>query len=107
MKVLKGKKKLCAVKATTFFIELLFALEMVEELSSVDESTPSQSDSEARQGKGGTHASTRYNFCSDWKLNLSGTMKGLVTLESTRRSARVCVISPRSTICALRMVFKA
>ncbi len=52
MKVLKGKKKLCAVKATTFFIELVFALEMVEELSSVDESTPSQSDSEARQGKG-------------------------------------------------------
>ena len=38
MKVLKGKKKLCAVKATAFFIELLFALEMVEELSSVDES---------------------------------------------------------------------
>jgi len=54
MKVLKGKKKLCAVKATTFFIELLFALEMMEELSSVDESTTSQSDSEARQGKGGT-----------------------------------------------------
>jgi hypothetical protein len=59
MKVLKGKKKLCAVKATTFFIELLFALEMVEELSSVDESTPSQSDSEARQGKGGTRTRAR------------------------------------------------
>jgi hypothetical protein len=39
MKVLKGKEKLCAVKATTLFVELLFALEMVEELSSVDEST--------------------------------------------------------------------
>ena len=48
MKVLKGKKKLCTVKATTFFIELLFALEMMEELSSVNESTPSQSDSVAR-----------------------------------------------------------
>ena len=52
MKVLKGKKKFCAVKATTFFIELLFALEMMEKLSSVDESTPNQSDSEARQGEG-------------------------------------------------------
>ena len=41
MKVLKGKKKLGTVKATTFFIELLFALEMMEELSSVNESTPS------------------------------------------------------------------
>jgi len=50
MKVLKGEKKLCAVKATTFLIELLLALEMVEELSSVDESTLRQSDSEARQG---------------------------------------------------------
>jgi hypothetical protein len=39
MKVLKGEKKLCAVKATTFLIELLLALEMVEELSSVNEST--------------------------------------------------------------------
>jgi hypothetical protein len=47
MKVLKGKKKLCAIKATAFLVELLFALKMVEELSSVDESTPSQSDSEA------------------------------------------------------------
>jgi len=26
MKVLKGEKKLCAVKATTFFVELLFTL---------------------------------------------------------------------------------
>jgi hypothetical protein len=59
MKVLKGKKKLCAVKATTFFIELLFALEMVEELSSIDKSTPSQSDSEARQRKGGTRTRAR------------------------------------------------
>jgi hypothetical protein len=48
MKVLKGKEEFRAVKATTFFIELLFALEMVEELSSVDESTPSQSDNETR-----------------------------------------------------------
>jgi hypothetical protein len=59
MKVLKGKKKLCAVKATTFFIELLFALEVVKKLSSVDKSTPSQSDSEARQGKGGTRTRAR------------------------------------------------
>jgi hypothetical protein len=59
MKVLKGKKKLCAVKATTFFIKLLFALEMVEELSSVDESTPSQSETEAQLGKGGTRTRAR------------------------------------------------
>ena len=52
MKVLKGKKELCAVKATTLFVELLFALEMMKELPSVDESIPSQSDSEERQGKG-------------------------------------------------------
>ncbi len=44
MKVLEGKKKLCAVKTTTFLIELLFALEMVEELSSVDESTVHRAD---------------------------------------------------------------
>ncbi len=61
MKVLKGKKKLCAVKATTFFIELLFVLEMMEELSSADESTASQSDSEARQGKCGTRTRTSSN----------------------------------------------
>ena len=59
MKVLKGKEKLCAVKVTTFFIELLFALEMMEELSSVDEPIPSQSDSEARQGKDGTSTRAR------------------------------------------------
>jgi hypothetical protein len=33
MKVLKGRKKLSPVKASTFFIELLFALDMTEELS--------------------------------------------------------------------------
>jgi hypothetical protein len=59
MKVLKGKEKLRAVKATTFFIELLFTLEMMEELSSVDESTPSQSDNEARQSKDGTRTRAR------------------------------------------------
>ena len=59
MKVLKGKKKLCAVKVTTFLIELLFMLEMVEELSSIDESTPSQLDSKVRQGKSGTHTQAR------------------------------------------------
>jgi hypothetical protein len=59
MKVLKGTDKLCAVKATRFFIELLFALEMTEELSSVDDSTPRQSDSEAGQGKDGTRTRAR------------------------------------------------
>src|SRR6266852_777502 len=42
-------------------MELLFALEMMEELSSVDESTASQSDSEARQGKCGTRTRTSSN----------------------------------------------
>lgn len=54
-----------------------------------------------------TYARTRYSFCSDWKLNLSGTMKGLFTRARTSRSARVCVISPRSTMCCFRMVFSA
>lgn len=39
MKVLEGEEKFCAVKTTALFVELLFALEMVEELSSIDEST--------------------------------------------------------------------
>lgn len=54
-----------------------------------------------------SYASTRYNFCSDWKLNFRGTMKGLLTLARTRRSARVCVISFLDTMCALRMVLRA
>jgi len=54
-----------------------------------------------------TNARTRYSFCSDWKLNLRGTMKGLFTCARTRRSASVCVISLRLTICIFRMVFKA
>ena len=43
MEMLKSEKKLCAIEATTLLVKLLFALEMVEELSSVDESTPSRS----------------------------------------------------------------
>jgi hypothetical protein len=74
MKVLKGKEKLCAVKATTFFVELEFALEMMEELSSVDEPTPSQSDSEALQGKDGTRTRAR------------DTNSNLLQLE-----ARICI----------------
>ena len=34
-------------------------------------------------------------------------MKGLFTLVRTNRSARVCVISPRSTMCCFLIVFKA
>lgn len=59
MKVLKGEEKLRAVKAATFLVELLFALEVVEELSSIDESTPSQSDNEARPSKDGTRTRAR------------------------------------------------
>jgi len=43
MKVLEGEEKFCAVKTTAFLVELLFALEMVEELSSIDESTSRRS----------------------------------------------------------------
>jgi hypothetical protein len=46
MEVLEGEKKLCAVETTTFLVELLFALKMVEKLSSIDESTPSRSERE-------------------------------------------------------------
>jgi hypothetical protein len=49
MEVLKGEKKFCAVKAATFLVELLFALKMVEELSSVNESRPSLSEREMQQ----------------------------------------------------------
>jgi hypothetical protein len=38
MEVLEGEEELCAVKATAFLVELLFALKVVEELSSVDKS---------------------------------------------------------------------
>jgi hypothetical protein len=38
MKVLEGEEEFCAVKATAFLVELLFALKMMEELSSIDES---------------------------------------------------------------------
>jgi hypothetical protein len=38
MKVLKSEKKLGAVEATTFLVEFLFTLKMVEKLSSIDES---------------------------------------------------------------------
>ena len=43
MEVLKSEKKLCAIETTTFLVELLFALKMMEELSSIDESIPSRS----------------------------------------------------------------
>jgi hypothetical protein len=46
MEVFKSKKKLCAIKATSFLVKLLFTLKMVEELSSIDEPTPSRSDRE-------------------------------------------------------------
>jgi hypothetical protein len=38
VKVLEGEEEFCAVETTAFLIELLFALEVVEELSSIDES---------------------------------------------------------------------
>ena len=38
MEVLKGEEQFCAVEATAFLVKLLFALEVVEELSSIDES---------------------------------------------------------------------
>jgi hypothetical protein len=38
MKVLQGEKEFCAIEATAFFVEFLFALEVMEELPSVNES---------------------------------------------------------------------
>jgi hypothetical protein len=38
MEVFQCKKEFCAVEATTFFVEFLFALEVMEEFSSVNES---------------------------------------------------------------------
>jgi len=38
MEVLEGEEEFCAVKAAAFLVKLLFALEVVEELSSIDES---------------------------------------------------------------------
>jgi hypothetical protein len=38
MEVLQREKELRAIEATTFFIEFLFALEVMEELSPIDES---------------------------------------------------------------------
>jgi len=43
MKVLECKEKFCAVKTTAFLVEPLFMLEVVEELSSIDESTSRRS----------------------------------------------------------------
>ena len=47
-----------------------------------------------------SYARTRYNFAEDWKLNLSGTIKGLFTWARTVLSASVWVISFREAICA-------
>jgi hypothetical protein len=58
MEVLKSEKKLCAVEATTFLVEFLFTLKMVEEFSSINESTPSQS-AEGVTKQGGTRTQAR------------------------------------------------
>lgn len=47
VKVLESEEKFCAVKTTAFLVELLFALEMVKELSSIDESTSRRSGCDA------------------------------------------------------------
>jgi hypothetical protein len=46
MEVLKGEKELCAVETTALLVELLFALKVVEELSSINESRPRRSERE-------------------------------------------------------------
>ena len=46
MEVLEGEEEFCTVEATAFFVELLFALEVVEELSPVDESISRRSERE-------------------------------------------------------------
>jgi hypothetical protein len=46
MEVLEGEEEFCAVEATAFFVKLLFALEVVEELSPVDESISRRSERE-------------------------------------------------------------
>jgi hypothetical protein len=66
VEVLEGEEEFCAVEATAFFVKLLFSLEVVEELSPVDESTSRRSEREVViKHEWHTHASTRYNFCSD------------------------------------------
>jgi len=54
MEMLESKEQFRAVESTAFLVELLFALEVVEELSSVDESILSRSESEAWQDTSGT-----------------------------------------------------
>lgn len=109
MQMLQGKQQLGAVKPSTFFVEAGLPLQVVEKFSSVDKAEYRWWSTYGYPGKQlqRTHAKTRYNFCSDWKLNLSGTMNGLLTLAKTRRSASVWVISPRSTICCFLMVLSA
>ena len=46
MEVLVGEEEFCAVEATAFLVELLLALKVVEELSSIDESRSQGSGSE-------------------------------------------------------------
>lgn len=107
MQMFQCEKQFRAVEACPLLVESMLALQMMEQFASIDEAVVKLSGYVARYCMEQTYARTRYNFCSDWKLNLSGTTNGLSTCARTKRSARVCVISFRETICAFRIVFRA
>lgn len=90
---------------SSFLIKTLLALQMMKKFATVNEPKSCEYICNAQNNE--TYARTKYNFCSDWKLNFKGTMNGLSTCARTRRSARVWVISFRCTICFFRIVLRA
>jgi hypothetical protein len=105
--MLESQKELCGIEARAILAETLLLLEVMEELSAIDKAKEPLAwlMSVCRMYR--TYARTRYSFWCDWKLNLRGTMKGQSTRERTALSASVCVISFRSTMCALEIVLSA
>jgi len=91
----------------SLLIKSMLSLQMVEQFSSVDKAGRYGLVGKHLPKRESTYARIKYSFCSDWKLNFKGTMKGLSTCARTRRSARVCVISLRLTMWTFRMVLRA
>ena len=88
VEMLQRKKQLCAVETRSLLVKPLFTLQVVEELSAIDETAGFVNTGSTQRGQS-TYASTRYSFCSDWKLNFRGTINGLLTRAKTNRSASV------------------
>lgn len=109
MQVFERAQKLGSIEATPPFVELAFALQMVEEFPAIH-----FANAISRGYHSPAHTLylpndiTRYSLSGVWNENLRGTMNGLFTSASTVRSARMWVISPgRDAMFALRMVLSA